>query len=204
MKKVAELDSVVPDKNILVATQNLDADQTMPVDLQSDDEEEEQGEKPMDANTSAAASAKKSNNKKKTKAQRNRELRQRKIEEEFARQKEQRRLESEVLRLKKLQKNMFQTDQDRLLEERRQRREQARLQRPGRLSKHAFRELPTEVKLSDELTDTLRELKPEGSVFKDRFNSLQKRSLIEPRVRVTQRRRYQQKEFEKHSYKAFK
>ncbi|TNN01315.1 hypothetical protein fugu_010697 [Takifugu bimaculatus] len=41
-----------------------------------------------------------------------------------------------------------------------------------------------EIKLSDELAGSLRQLKPEGSVLSDRFKSLQKRNLIEPRERA--------------------
>lgn len=41
-----------------------------------------------------------------------------------------------------------------------------------------------DVQLTEDLADSLRELKPEGNLFKDRFISLQKRSLIEARVPV--------------------
>lgn len=88
-------------------------------------------------------------------------------------------------------------------EERRRRKEQAELQRPPRASKHMYRQLPTAVKLTEELTDSLRQLQPEGSVVKDLFNSLQKRGVIETRIPTAQRRRYKLKEYEKHSYKKF-
>src|SRR5690349_7381967 len=40
------------------------------------------------------------------------------------------------------------------------------------------------VQLQDELADSLRQLKPEGSLMKDRFQSFVERNLIEPRVPV--------------------
>lgn len=98
LQKVAALDAQVPSKDVLVSTQNLGADVTMTVDLDSEDEsEDEELEVDTDGNVipSAVNGAKK--NKKKTKAQLNRAMKQRKLEEEIARQKEQRRVENEVL-----------------------------------------------------------------------------------------------------------
>jgi nucleolar protein 53 len=73
----------------------------------------------------------------------------------------------------------------------------------AKLSKLAYKPLPMTVQLSEDLAESLRELKPEGNVFTERFNNLQKRCLIETRVPVTQHRRYKLKEYEKHSYKKF-
>jgi nucleolar protein 53 len=39
------------------------------------------------------------------------------------------------------------------------------------------------LKFVDEITGSLRELKPEGHLAVDRFKSLQKRNIIEPRVK---------------------
>ncbi|KAG1159224.1 hypothetical protein G6F37_005095 [Rhizopus arrhizus] len=72
-----------------------------------------------------------------------------------------------------------------------------------KLGKYQVPELPIDVQLTDELCATLRQLKPEGSVFKDRFHSLLKRNVIETRVPVTPSRRYALKEYEKRSYKKF-
>ncbi|KAI8612627.1 ribosome biogenesis protein Nop53/GLTSCR2 [Chytriomyces sp. MP71] len=60
-----------------------------------------------------------------------------------------------------------------------------------------------EIKLTDELPESLLKLKPEGNLFTDRFQSLQDRSLIEPRVPVGKRHRYKKKETERHDYKRF-
>ncbi|CAN6611574.1 ribosome biogenesis protein Nop53p [Trichomonascus vanleenenianus] len=71
-------------------------------------------------------------------------------------------------------------------------------------TKVALKEAPLEIKLSDELTDTLRRLKPEGNLIADRFRSLQERGFVEPRMPIAKRRRYQQKVTEKWAYKDFK
>ncbi|ODQ67450.1 P60-like protein [Nadsonia fulvescens var. elongata DSM 6958] len=77
-------------------------------------------------------------------------------------------------------------------------------QRKRKLGKHHILGEQLEVKLSDELTDSLRRLKPEGSIAKDRFRSFQERGLIEARVKITTGRTYKRKVTEKWSYKDFK
>lgn len=66
---------------------------------------------------------------------------------------------------------------------------------------HKLADTPLELKLSDELSDSLRLLKPEGSLVIDRFRSLQERGLIEPRVPVAKKRKYALKITEKWSVK---
>uniref|UniRef100_H3C145 Ribosome biogenesis protein NOP53 n=1 Tax=Tetraodon nigroviridis TaxID=99883 RepID=H3C145_TETNG len=64
-----------------------------------------------------------------------------------------------------------------------------------------FQAQDLEVKLSDELAGSLRQLKPEGSVLTDRFKSLQKRNLIEPRERAKFKRKYKLKYVEKRAFR---
>jgi len=73
--------------------------------------------------------------------------------------------------------------------------------KPKRLGKYKFVEGPTDVQLSDELSGSLRKLKPEGSLVRDRFKSLQRRNIIETRNRVLPRRRYKRKDVVRRSYK---
>ncbi|CAM9111697.1 unnamed protein product [Bubo scandiacus] len=72
---------------------------------------------------------------------------------------------------------------------------------PRRLGRLRYEEPSLEVQLSDELPESLRTLKPEGSVLRDRFKSLQKRSLIEPRERAKFKRRYRLKYVEKRAFR---
>ncbi|EPY50355.1 rRNA processing protein Rrp16 [Schizosaccharomyces cryophilus OY26] len=72
-----------------------------------------------------------------------------------------------------------------------------------KFGKHKLPENPLELKLGDELTSSLRELKPEGNLFKDRFISLQRRAIIPPSVPASKRARYGTKLKEKYSHKDF-
>ncbi|PCH37463.1 P60-like protein [Wolfiporia cocos MD-104 SS10] len=73
-----------------------------------------------------------------------------------------------------------------------------------RVGKHKVPEGEIDVQLGDELSESLRALKPEGNLFRDRFLSMQHRALIEPRVPIlTKQRRAKMKEYEKHAWKRF-
>ena len=73
-----------------------------------------------------------------------------------------------------------------------------------RLGFRRFEAPDIELKLSDEIEGSLRLLKPEGSLFDDRFKSLQKRNIIEPRLRAQPlaKRKYKLKEFENKEHKS--
>lgn len=79
--------------------------------------------------------------------------------------------------------------------------EKARTRRYG---KYDILEPTLDVKLSDELTDSLRRLKPEGSLMRDRFRSLQQRGKIEARKRHNLKPKYKKKVTEKWAFKDFK
>ncbi|KAL5514609.1 hypothetical protein ACEPAG_1925 [Sanghuangporus baumii] len=85
---------------------------------------------------------------------------------------------------------------------------QEKLRRSGlagqRLGKHIVPEAEPEVQLGDDLSESLRGLKVEGNLFRDRFLSLQHRALLEPRTRVLPKRhRATTKEVEKFAWKRF-
>jgi len=65
--------------------------------------------------------------------------------------------------------------------ERREAREVENLKGPTTLSKYEYKPQNVEIKLSDEITGNLRNLKPEGSLLEDRFKSLQRRRIVEAR-----------------------
>ncbi|KAH8827134.1 ribosome biogenesis protein Nop53/GLTSCR2 [Flagelloscypha sp. PMI_526] len=73
-----------------------------------------------------------------------------------------------------------------------------------RLGKHKVPEGAIDVQLGEDLSESLRALKPEGNLFRDRFLSMQQRALIEPRVRVLPRKRVKKiKIVESHVWKRF-
>ncbi|KAM8954468.1 ribosome biogenesis protein NOP53 [Pelodytes ibericus] len=73
--------------------------------------------------------------------------------------------------------------------------------KPKRLGRLKYKEGDVDVLLSDELPGTLRKLKPEGSIAKDRFKSFQKRNLIEPRERAKFKRKLKVKYVEKRAFR---
>ncbi|XP_017290847.1 ribosome biogenesis protein NOP53 isoform X2 [Kryptolebias marmoratus] len=79
--------------------------------------------------------------------------------------------------------------------------QEAQKAQPRRLGKLKFQTPDLDIQLSDELAGSLRQLKPEGSILKDRFKSLQKRNLIEPRERAKFKRRLKLKYVEKRAFK---
>lgn len=62
-------------------------------------------------------------------------------------------------------------------------------------------EAPLEVVLADELQDSLRALRPEGNLLKDRFRNLLVNGKIEARKAVTQPKKPRRERTEKWSYK---
>lgn len=96
----------------------------------------------------------------------------------------------------------------------------AKLSKPAILGRCKYEELPVEVNMSDEIAGSLRGLKTEGmtltsyinctqilTVYKcsgnvliDRYKSLQRRNIIEPRIRHRTVYRYKHKVFKKRSH----
>ncbi|TPX67571.1 hypothetical protein SpCBS45565_g03734 [Spizellomyces sp. 'palustris'] len=181
----------------------------------SDDEEENVEQEDGDAETAAATLSKDDDGlshtrmvteARKTKAQRNKELRRAAKEREAEKQREEKLLAKQLNRLGEIKKAVTQQEQvqQKQLEERTKLQEEKSKRETKRLGPHTFKSLPMDVQLTEDLPDSLRELKPEGNLFKDRFLSLQKRSLIEARVPVSKRLKYRRKELETHDYKRFK
>ncbi|OCK83411.1 P60-like protein [Lepidopterella palustris CBS 459.81] len=78
------------------------------------------------------------------------------------------------------------------------------LLRRRRFGKAPVPEAPLEVVLSDELQDSLRLLKPEGNLLKDRFRSMMVRGKIETRKPVSFHKQAKTTYTEKWSYKDWK
>jgi nucleolar protein 53 len=66
---------------------------------------------------------------------------------------------------------------------------------------HSIMEAPLEVVLPDELRDSLRALKPEGNLLKDRFRSMMLRGVVEPRRHIPYAKQKKYTVSEKWSYK---
>merc|ERR1719469_679520 len=135
---------------------------------------------------------------------RKRDRRGRKFEENKKRREmESKKEQQEVMRLKSIKKELNVGDE--MTSDRQQKKEDAdKEKRKGaiQLSNYKFENQELEIKLSDELTGNLRNLKAEGSLLEDRFKSLQKRNVIETRVpQKIVKKAHKRKKFEKKSYR---
>ncbi|KAJ3188774.1 hypothetical protein HDU85_004488 [Gaertneriomyces sp. JEL0708] len=173
----------------------------------SDDEEEESDAEPTNevdedglAHTASVTADRK------TRAQRNREQRLAEQKREEMARVEQKKLEKQINRLGEIKKiiSKEEREKEQKAAERAQKLAEKAKADPGRLGPHHFKPLPTDVSLTETLPDSLRELAPEGNLFRERFVSLQKRALVEARVPVGKRLKFRRKEVETHDYKRFK
>nr|CAG4637063.1 EOG090X07H9 [Ceriodaphnia reticulata]SVE72979.1 EOG090X07H9 [Ceriodaphnia reticulata] len=82
----------------------------------------------------------------------------------------------------------------------RKKEKEAKMLKPAMLSRHKYEPPQVEVNLSDEIAGTLRGLKTEGHVLIDRYKSLQRRNIIEPRIRQRVVLKYKHKVFTKRSH----
>merc|ERR1712243_510519 len=119
-----------------------------------------------------------------------------------AREKDLKTREIEVSRLKSIKKEL--NKDVKTTEERQEKKKAADEEKklgPVRLSNYKYEPQEIEIKLSDELTGNLRNLKQEGSLLEDRFKSMQRRNMIEVRVKQKTVRKHKRKTFEKRSHK---
>ncbi|KAF5093469.1 hypothetical protein D0Z03_002403 [Geotrichum reessii] len=172
---------------------------------ESEDEDEDNTEKPEEEEDVEMLSVNKPvENKKKLRKQRNKEKRHAervKLESELKALKKQIRDLENIPKLLAEAEKQVQAAIDANTEANGGSGNNKRKKAPKFSKNHQLAELPLEVKLSDELTDSLRLLRPEGNLAKERFRSLQERGLIEPRVPVAKKRKYAPKITEKWAYK---
>merc|ERR1719370_1668941 len=93
---------------------------------------------------------------------------------------------------------------DAATEENQKRKEEKKIEKlknPIQLSRYKYQPQELELKLSDELTGNLRNLKPEGSLLEDRFKSMQRRNMIEVRVKQKTVRKLKRKKIEKRGHR---
>uniref|UniRef100_A0A7R9VJW7 Ribosome biogenesis protein NOP53 n=1 Tax=Chlamydomonas euryale TaxID=1486919 RepID=A0A7R9VJW7_9CHLO len=143
-----------------------------------------------DSDDDVTATKGKKNNKK-TQKDRNRERRR---QDEDVELQERRRLKQQRRDLENLDALKSQLEQELAeREHKRQRRQHVQAEKaaaiPPRLGPHRFEPSRVQVATTDELGGSLRTVKPDAMVARDRYKSLQHRGLIEPRKLVTKRTR---------------
>ncbi|KAL8219791.1 UNVERIFIED_CONTAM: hypothetical protein K2H54_033788 [Gekko kuhli] len=160
-------------------------------------EELQAGSGPAPPLSLAAAGEKKTERQRKKEKEAKR-LRARELNEKAVRLRRQ-----EVFRLRSIGLQVKRWEAE-LLRRRRAReaRRKAEADKPRRLGRLKYQDPDLDLQLSTELAESLRTLRPEGSILKDRFKSLQKRNLIEPRERAKFKRKYRVKYVEKRAFRA--
>nr|XP_043887921.1 ribosome biogenesis protein NOP53 isoform X2 [Solea senegalensis] len=139
---------------------------------------------------------------KKTERQRKKEKTEKMKEQQRASDKRQTDLQQQLFQLRSIKASLKQQDQKtQSRQTQRKAKQEAQKSQPRRLGRLKFQPQDLEIQLSDELAGSLRQLKPEGSVLKDRFKSMQKRNLIEPRERAKFKRRHKLKYVEKRAFR---
>jgi len=138
-------------------------------------------------------------NETKTTQQRNREKLHKKKEAQAKLAKEKRIRDNTLFRVKSIRKEVeseakVQTDKQKQRQIEYEHHEKFGTKKFGR---HKFENPDLDLNLSEELTGNLRTMKTEGNLLHDRFKSLQKRNIIEARVRAkptkTKVKRYQKR-----------
>lgn len=159
-----------------------------------DDANEEKIEEEDVTVTSSASNLKSAKYKKLTKAELNRKARRKGVLKAEAERLKKLKLQKDVQRLPQIMDLIQEEDLEK--ERRRIRRnvskEEKRAQGPPRLGKHKFKPEPVQVLLTEEVTGSLRKLKGYPLLVRDRFKSLQRRGILEPRMptqKKTKRRR---------------
>ncbi|CAF0745882.1 unnamed protein product [Brachionus calyciflorus] len=165
-------------------------------DNQEIDEDDNGGQVEADASNNSSKKSKKNDSKSKRK--RKQLLDKIKLKQK-ENEKQQRVQQNEIYRLKSIKKEI--SDEEKKREEERLKNEieekHKELFMPKRLGPLKYEDPEIELKLSNEITGNLRNLKPEGNILLDRYKSLQKRNIIEPREKAKSQRKYWKKTFEK-------
>jgi len=156
--------------------------------VESDGEEEEE-DSPSSSEDDQVVKRSSVTKRKKTIQDRNREMRNKLMQKEIELRKKEKKQRRELERLGELLKDVESLTKE---QEEKLRRRHADLQElidsaPPRLGKHKFNPFPIQVLTTDEIKESggsLRKIKPTPVLIKERYKSLQRRGIIEPRVRV--------------------
>lgn len=168
---------------------------------EDDEEEEEEEEEDVDEDGNIKLSLNPAVKlKKKTKYQKNKAKRH---EEKVKMHQEIKELKKSIKELEKLEE--IESEVSKRLEEKAKKGKKVKKNKKGKLgTKYHILNEGLEVKFKDELSDSLRKLKPEGNLLYDTVRKLQSSGKVEARVPKTRGRRYKQKITEKWTYKDFK
>lgn len=194
-KRISELEEKERIQKKAFEDKGLVSDQDVNYSIDSDDQSEhEQAETPIPS----------LKNKRKTRSQRNK-IRQRREEElRLLEQKKNEELLRTIDKAPAISKKLQQKDKAEKFSNKAVSSSTTEIKlKKKKFGKHRLPNNPLEIKLGDELTSSLRELKPEGNLFADRYLSLQQRAMVPPSLPVLKKSKYRAKIKEKYSHKDF-
>lgn len=140
----------------------------------------------------------------KTRQQRRRAAEQKRQRREAVDKKKARVLANDVYRIRTLKAELRRSaEASEARQQRRRQREADKMYGARRLSAYRYEEPELPLKLSDELRDSLRELRPEVNVLEDRYKSLQRRNVIETRRQQKKVVKHKPKKALKRSHRLF-
>lgn len=188
MKKVYDRDLLPRAPPQVVEWEDYEAKGELERLLVESDEEEEETEDDSDASEKDGLKGA-SRHHKKTIKDRNRQARNKVLEKEIEMKRKEKQQRRDLENLKDIHQQVDELEEER--DDRRQRRKADRQEleesAPPRLGKHKFTPLPIQVMTTEEIQESggsLRKIKPTPILVKERYKSLQRRGIIEPRVKI--------------------
>jgi len=109
---------------------------------------------------------------------------------------------NDVHRIKSLKKELKQAEEKSIT--RQQKRIESKLRKqfkPNKISSYRFEAPDLALNLTDELAGSLLDMKTDGNLLEDRFKSLQRRNILEPRQRQSAPKNAKKKVFKKEDYR---
>ncbi|RVD86580.1 uncharacterized protein DFL_004848 [Arthrobotrys flagrans] len=174
-------------------------------DIEDEDEEGEEGDEDDEDEEGEEVEDKviKKIPQRKTPSQRNKVKRRKEAERRARHQAKTEVQKRQLESLKELRKTLDVTLKERAVAKRTALTPAKRQVRRRKFDKSILPQAPLELQLPEELADSLRRLKPEGNLLRDRYRNLRERGVIETRANI-QQKKAKKKLTEKWSYKDWK
>lgn len=195
----------VPDKRHWPTEQDRIAEMSQGLyDEEEEGEDDDDGDASDGSEEKAAVPTPPSGSVRKTRQQRRRAAEQKRQRREALEKKKTRVLANDVYRIRTFKAELRRSAEvSEARQKRRQQREADKMYGARRLSAYRYEEPELPLKLSDELRDSLRELRPEVNILEDRYKSLQRRNVIETRRQQKKVVKYKPKKALKRSHRLF-
>jgi nucleolar protein 53 len=154
---------------------------------EDDSGDDDSGDEDHTENTGTGSGARQA--RKKTVRDRNKQARSKALQKELEVKRQEKKQRRDLANLKHINEEVreYEEDLNDRLERRRADMEELVNSQPPRLGKHKFKPMPVQVLTTDELKasgGSLRKLKPTNVLAVERYKSLQRRGIIEPRVKT--------------------